>query len=279
MYYCSLCEYATKFQSYLSRHMHVHSDTRAYTCNSCGSSFKTHSAYLLHMRERHGGQDRYTCQICAAEFAQQRTLDRHMLCHKDEKAFACSLCGYTCKRRQDLVCHVAAMHDPAKIGRKRHEELVARLFCSLRVSFTREFTIRVRTFGSRTSARIDFHINMPWGWLLFEVDEMAHNKYSISEECMRMAAIANHLKQNSPGMKLHIVRYNSHAFKQDGVVCKPSQEERVESIKANLAYVPDSDFVITYLFYRSANGRPAVTLDAEYTLQHYVRTPHTAISM
>ena len=92
MYYCSLCEYATKFQSYLSRHMHVHSNTRAYTCSSCGSAFKTHSAYLLHMRERHGGC-RYTCQICAAEFAQQRTLDRHMLCHKDEKQFACNECG------------------------------------------------------------------------------------------------------------------------------------------------------------------------------------------
>ena len=74
-------------------------------------------------------------------------------------------------------------------------------------------------------------------------------------------------------MKLHVVRYNSHALKHDGVVSKPSQEERVESIKASLAYVPESDFVITYLYYRSSEGRPAITFDPEYTLQHYVRTP------
>ena len=272
MYCCNICGYTTKFRSYLSRHMHVHSDTRAYTCSICGSKFKTQSAYLLHMRERHGGQVRYTCQICVAEFAQQRTLDRHMLCHKDEKPFACSQCGYSCRRKQDLVCHVAAMHGSSKARRKRHEEHVAQLFCSLRVTFTREFTIRVCTFGSRTSARVDFHISFPWGWLLFEVDEMAHSKYAIRDECMRMAAIATYLRQNAPGLRLHIVRYNSHALRQDGVVCKPTQEERVASIKESLAYVPESDLVITYLYYRSSGGRPAVTLDPEYTLQHYVRT-------
>ena len=88
---------------------------------------------------------------------------------------------------------------------------------------------------------------------------------------MRMAAIANHLKQNSPGMRLHIIRYNSHAFKQDGVVRKPTQEERVASIKESLAYVPETDFVIAYLYYRGSGGRPAITLDPQYTLQKYVR--------
>lgn len=274
MFCCYLCGYAAKFQSYLSRHMHVHSDARAYTCNNCGSKFKTQSAHLLHMRERHGGQGQYTCQICAAEFAQQRTLDRHMLCHGQEKPFACSQCGYTCRRKQDLVCHVAAMHDSSKARRKRHEELVAQLFCSLRVTFTREFTVRVCTFGSRKSARIDFQISFPWGWLLFEVDEYAHTRYSIQDECMRMAAIATYLRQSAPGLRLHIVRYNSHAFKKDGgVIVKPTQEERVASIKECLAYVPETDFVITYLYYRSNDGRPAITSDPEYTLQEYVRTP------
>ena len=269
MYYCSDCDFATKFHSYLIRHMHRHSEARAYSCSNCDSKFKTHSAYLLHMREKHG-QARYTCLICAAEFGLQRTLDRHMLCHEDLKPFACSECGYTCRRKQDLVDHVAAMHDPNKKGRKRHEELVAQLFYSLRVTFTREFTIRVCTFGSRKSARIDFQISMSWGWLLFEVDEMAHSKYSISDECKRMAAIATYVRQK--GLSVHIVRYNSHAFRQDGVVRKPTQEERLASIKESLAYVPETDFVITYLYYRLSDGRPTITLDPEYTLQPYVRT-------
>ena len=143
------------------------------------------------------------------------------------------------------------------------------------MTFTREFTIRVCTFGARKSARIDFHISFPWGWLLFEVDEMAHSRhsrYSVSDECLRMAAIATYLRQTAPGLKLHIVRYNSHAYRQDGVVCKPTQEERVASIKESLAYVPETDFAITHLYYRSSGGRPAITLDPHYTLQQYVRT-------
>ena len=88
-----------------------------------------------------------------------------------------------------------------------------------------------------------------------------------------MAAIADYLRQTAPELSLHIARYNSHAFRQDGVVCKPTQEERVASIKESLAYVPEADFVITYLYYRSSGGRPAITMDPEYTLQNYVRTP------
>jgi hypothetical protein len=165
------------------------------------------------------------------------------------------------------------MHDSSKVRRKRHEELVAKLFSTLQVTFTREFTVQVSTFAGRRSARIDFQISMSWGWLLFEVDEMAHCKYNISDECLRMAAISNYLRQKAPGLRLHIVRYNSHAYKQDGVVVKPTQEERVASIKESLAYIPETYFVITYLYYRSAGERPAITLDPEYTLKEYVRVP------
>ena len=196
-----------------------------------------------------------------------------MLCHLDEKTIACGQCGYTCRRKQDLVRHVRAMHDSNhKAGRKRHDKFVASIFCTLQVTFTREFTVQVQTFAGRKSARIDFQISMPWGWLLFEVDEMAHCTYSITNECRRMAAVWNYLRQRSPRLRLHIVRYNSHAYRQDGVTVKPIQEERVESIKESLAYVPESDFVITYLYYRSAGDRPAITLDPEYTLQEHVRT-------
>ena len=113
---------------------------------------------------------------------------------------------------------------------------------------------------------------MPWGWLMFEEEKWAHSKYSIPDECMRMEAIANHLRQSAPGLRLHIVRYNSHAYRQNGVIVKPTQEERVAAIKETLQYIPDADFVITYICYRSSDGRPAITLDPNYTLQEYVRT-------
>ena len=270
MHCCDLCNYVTKFPSFLQRHKLSHLQIHPFECVVCGSKFKTISAYHLHMREAHANDD-HVCQECGAKFKRKRALERHMLCHNEEKPIACRQCGYKCRRKQDLKSHMRAMHS-GKIRRKSHEEAVERIFYDLRITFTREFTVNVRTFASRKFARIDFHINKPWGWLLFEVDEMAHCTYNVSDECIRMHAIWQYLKARHPGMRLHIIRYNSHAYKEDGTVIKPSPTQRITSITESLSYVPETDFVITYLYYRRAGGRPAITLDPEYTLQDYVRT-------
>ena len=68
------------------------------------------------------------------------------------------------------------------------------------------------------------------------------------------------------------MRFNPTAYKENGTVKKPTEDERAACIQECLAYVPESEFVITYLFYRHAEGQPAVTLDPDYTLQEYVRT-------
>ena len=267
---CSLCSYRTRSPSYLKRHQLTHEETRRSVCNECGSRFKTTSALNLHVREKHNSSA-HVCQTCGLEFTHRRALDRHTLCHSDEMHFGCSLCGYRCRRKQDLDRHVRAMHS-GKVRRKRHEESLAIFFSTLQVPFTREFTVKAATFGGRSFARIDFLIQMAWGWLLVECDEMQHCMYSISDECRRMAAIREYHRQRFPDDCLHILRYNSHNYKQDGVVKKPSEQERMARVQACLSYVPESDFVITYLFYRLAEGVPAVTLHPEFSLREYVRT-------
>ena len=87
-----------------------------------------------------------------------------------------------------------------------------------------------------------------------------------------MEALWNYYRQRYPDACLHIVRYNSHAYKQDGVVKKPTEQERTSSIQACLEYVPESSFVITYVYYRTTGDCPAIALHPEYTLQKYVRT-------
>lgn len=227
----------------------------------------------MHLREKHANE-RHTCHICGAGFSQKRTLARHTLIHLDDKPFACDRCGYTCRRKQDLARHVHAMHS-GKVRRKAHEERIADVLHTLQIKFTREYTIKARTFADRQFARIDFHINMPWGWLLFEVDEMAHCKYNVADECRRMEAIWLHTKAKFPEKQLHVIRYNPHAYKQDGVVLKPTQEQRVASIKESLAYVPHAQFVITYIYYRCTGNNPAITSDPGYTLAEFVRPNNT----
>jgi hypothetical protein len=164
------------------------------------------------------------------------------------------------------------MHSADKPRRKQHEEYLAGFFDSLQIMFTREFTVKVDTFEGRKSARIDFYIPRFWGFILFECDEMQHSSYNVAHECQRMEALWRYHSQRFPGAQLHIVRYNSHAYKQDGTIRKPTECERISSIRACLAYVPESAFVITYVYYRSAGDSPAIALHPDFTLQKYVRT-------
>ena len=267
---CEVCGYTTKFQSYMARHMLRHGELRAFACNECGSKFKTRSAYNLHLREMHG-PTAHQCRICGLEFTHKRALDRHMLCHSDDKPIVCDHCGYACKRKHDLVCHARAMHDSNDMPRKRHDARVASFFSSLDLTFTREYTVKVPTFGGRKFARADFHIPMVWGDVLFECDELQHCMHSVRDECQRMAAICDYHRQRHPNRRLHIIRYNPNAYKQGGIVVKPTADEQTASIAACLAYVPESDIEITYLFYRTAGGMPAITTDPQYTLRSYVR--------
>ena len=250
--------------------MLTHEEARRMVCIECGSLFKSTSALNLHVREKHNSSA-HVCQTCGLEFTHRRALDRHMLCHSDVMHYGCTLCGYRCRRKQDLDRHTRAMHS-GKVRRKRHEELLASFFNTLQITFTREFTVKEPTFGGRKFARIDFLIPMPWGWLLVECDEMQHCMYNISDECRRMTAIREYHRQRFNNDRLHILRYNSHNFKQDGIVKRPSADERTSSIRACLSYVPESDFVITYLFYRLVDSVPAVTLDPNFTLRDFVRT-------
>ncbi len=266
---CKLCGYRTKFESWLKRHLLAHEDVRTIVCSECGSQFKTTSAYYLHVREKHNS-NAHVCETCGLEFTHKRALLRHMLCHKDDKPIACTQCGYRCKRKQDIDRHLRTMHS-GKLRRKRHEEDLAGFFGTLQITFTREFTVKAATFGGRKFARIDFFISRPWGWLLSECDELQHSSYGIADECQRMRAIWAYHRERYPTERLHIVRYSPNPYKQDGVVRKPTEEERTASIKESLAYIPETDFVITYLFYRSAGNRPAITRDPQYTLQKYVR--------
>ena len=128
------------------------------------------------------------------------------------------------------------------------------------------------TFGGSKFARIDFFIQRPRGWLLVECDEMQHCTYSQSDECQRMTAIWKYHRQRFPDDRLHIVRFNPNAYKEGGVVKKPSEEERMTCIRACLSYVPEKPFVVTYMFYRLVEGVPAITLDPAYTLREYARS-------
>ena len=163
------------------------------------------------------------------------------------------------------------MHSAERPRRKIHEENIASIFMSMHIAFTREFVIKANTFAGRKSARIDFYIQMRWGFLLFEVDEMQHSSYRVLHEMQRMVALRDFHFERYPHLRVHIVRYNSHPWKQNGEVKKPTEEERASQIRACLEYVPEEPFEISYVFYRTKCERLAISDHPEFTLQQFTR--------
>ena len=87
----------------------------------------------------------------------------------------------------------------------------------------------------------------------------------------RMEALRDYHFKHFPGMRVHIVRYNTHAWKQDGEVQKPTHEERTAKIQECLEYVPQARFEISYCFYRTHCGRLVISDHPEFTLQQFTR--------
>ncbi len=151
---------------------------------------------------------------------------------------------------------------------KRREEIVAQLFQSRGVAFEREFTVRL-TKGPQKTARLDFRIVMPWGWLVFEVDEMQHSQYPVRYEAERMAAVYEEFARKHDGC-LHFVRYNPDPWKQDGRIVKPSAQEREASILHALRFVPQAKLTITFLYYRASGDLPDIVEDPGFALKAHV---------
>ncbi len=266
---CPLCSYSTRFPSWLSRHLLRHQDAKPYACK-CGIRFKTVSALNLHNKEIHS-DTLYTCEICGFTCKQKRILDRHLLVHYEEKPIACDKCEYTCRRKQDLQIHMKCMH-AGKPRRKRYEESIALFLGDLHLKYCREFVVKFQNVdANKKSARIDFCLPMSYGLCLLEVDELQHSNRGVDDECVRMARIWSEFARRNIG-RIHVIRYNPNAWKQNGYVIKPTAEERHDRLKESLLFEPKSDFVITYLFYRLADDVPAITLSPDYTLREHVRS-------
>ena len=268
MFCCDLCPYTTKFAAWMRKHNAVHSkDHRPFLCDVCGSSFKLRS-HLNYHKQTHEAPS-MGCGLCEFKCRQKWILDVHMRIHRDERPFKGELCEYRTKRQADIAIHHRCMHGKYAPRKKKREEDVAVLFDTLSIRYVREFSISF-SGCARKYARLDFLMEVPFGWVILEVDERQHSQYAVSYECQRMALIFAEFSKRCNG-NLHIIRYNPDAYKEHGLVVKPTQEERAEEIRRAIEHVPEARFTITYLFYRLTNGWPEIASHADYTLQTSTR--------
>ena len=267
---CPLCAYVTRYPAWMRKHETVHArNHRPFSCDVCGSSFKLRSQLNYHKRIHEAPS--LACSVCDFKCTQKCVLDVHMRTHLEERPFKCQLCEYTTKRKADLAIHHKCMHT-GRPRKKKREEDVAQIFDRNTIRYSREFNIPF-SGEARKYARLDFLLEVGFGWVIFEVYERQQSQYEVSYECQRMALVFAEFIKRCEGKKLHIIRYNPDPYKDShGLVVKPTPEEREGEIRRAIQYVPEeARFTITYLFYRLRDGLPEITYDAEYSLREHVR--------
>ncbi|XP_021368304.1 zinc finger protein 37-like isoform X33 [Mizuhopecten yessoensis] len=81
-----------------------------YSCTECGKYFQTNSGKSRHMFCYHSNDQRFVCRICHKRCENDSAFRRHMLCHSDERAFKCNVCGRTFKHKETLTAHTSVKH-------------------------------------------------------------------------------------------------------------------------------------------------------------------------
>uniref|UniRef100_A0A182JWH2 Protein krueppel n=1 Tax=Anopheles christyi TaxID=43041 RepID=A0A182JWH2_9DIPT len=109
---CDICG-KTLLPTFYQGHLNEHSNVKPFACesSSCGKTFFCRHALRRHSYYRHSGQ-MYSCQECGTAYKSKMELSTHRLhVHTRGKAFACEHCGKSFVTRSYLKTHLKTHTD------------------------------------------------------------------------------------------------------------------------------------------------------------------------
>lgn len=104
-YDCKQCKKKFQLKESFRAHMHVHSDTKRFTCHICGKQFGQTGSLYYHLKHVHGGVKQHACDICGRSFAMKAAMEDHRRIHTGERPYCCASCGKTFKTKASLYIH------------------------------------------------------------------------------------------------------------------------------------------------------------------------------
>lgn len=110
---CSLCDFETKQEFLLRRHIKRHNPDKTYICSECGRSFGSLDSLKSHFYT-HTSERPFACPLCEKTFKSKAKLRNHTRTHQGRR-YECTLCASWYLTNQALRQHLQKQHPDTEL--------------------------------------------------------------------------------------------------------------------------------------------------------------------
>uniref|UniRef100_A0ABD2WTZ7 C2H2-type domain-containing protein n=1 Tax=Trichogramma kaykai TaxID=54128 RepID=A0ABD2WTZ7_9HYME len=108
---CAICRKSFDYQSYLKRHMTVHTGKKPFKCEICCKSFSQKINLKSHMTAVHDRSKFFECDVCHQSFKYFQMLKNHeKAIHIRSEFLKCKICLKSFSSKSNLNIHIDAVH-------------------------------------------------------------------------------------------------------------------------------------------------------------------------